>query len=320
MQNSLQNRKSVDTKNSSAWTTFEFSGLTDDEELVPILFVFFLIIYTVTITVNLGMMALVHSSSSLHTPMYYFLSKLSLVDLLYSSVVTPKGLSDLMSPRKSISFIGCALQFYFYAALASTEAVLLSIMSYDRYVAICHPLHYTLIMTKRKCLGLVLYSFSINFTHSVAQTSCVFSLSFCGSNVVEHFFCDVAPLFRLSCSDTLRCEVVTSFLVGACGIYTMTTILLSYAFIVSAVLRMTSGTGRQKAFSTCSSHIICVSTFITSVFCVYLRPQSNVFEIQDKVASVFYSVVTPALNPIIYSLRNQEVKRTLMHALKKFCR
>ncbi|XP_068129305.1 olfactory receptor 5F1-like [Hyperolius riggenbachi] len=309
----------MDLTNKTQVAMFEFSGLTDDNELVPFLFTFFLLIYTMTIVVNLGMLALVYTYPSLHTPMYYFLCSLSVVDILYSSVVTPKMLVDFLFSQKSISFIGCALQFYSFCALASTEAILLSTMSYDRYVAICHPLHYTLIMTKKRCLGLVLYSYSISFLQSILQTSCVFTLTFCGPNLVHHFYCDFPPLLKLSCSSNLHCDMVTTFLVAACGIYTLTTICLSYSFIISSILRMTSSKGRRKTFSTCSSHIICVSTFITSVFFVYLRSHSGTFEKVDKVASVFYSVVTPMLNPLIYGLRSQDLKRTLAHAMKKCC-
>ncbi|KAM9312359.1 olfactory receptor 5B21-like [Gastrophryne carolinensis] len=293
-------------------TMFEFFGLTNNKGLILFLFVLFLVIYMVTIVANVGMMVLVQTFSSLHTPMYYFLTILSLVDLLYSTVVTPKALFDLLSPKKTISFVGCALQFYFFAALASNEAILLSTMSYDRYVAICHPLHYILIMTKKKCFALVLFSSSLTFSQSIIQTTCVFSLSFCGSNIIEHFYCDIPPLLKLSCSDNFRCEMVTAIIVAACGIYTVTTVVVSYTFIISSISRMTSAQGRQKAFSTCSSHVICVSTFFTAVFSVYLRPRSE----QDKVASVFYTIVTPMLNPLIYSLRNQEVKK----AMWKLCR
>ncbi|XP_072254830.1 olfactory receptor 5G9-like [Pyxicephalus adspersus] len=258
---------------------FEFSGLSDDKELMPFFFMFFLLVYMVTIIGNLGMVAIVYAFSSLHTPMYFFLSSLSLVDLFYSSVITPNMLFNFFSARKSISFLGCALQLYFFCALASTEIILLSTMSYDRYVAICHPLHYTLIMTKKKCFGLVLFFTSLSFLQSIAHVCCVFSLPFCGSNFIDHFYCDIPPLLKLSCS--------------------------------------TNSLRRQKAFSTCSSHIICVLTFFTAIFFTYLRPHSGAFEIQDKVASIFYTTMTPMLNPLIYSLRNQEVKRILVQAMQK---
>ncbi|XP_077329938.1 olfactory receptor 5B12-like [Lithobates pipiens] len=308
----------MDIINKTQVTMFEFSGLTDSKELVPFLFIFFFLVYMVTLIGNVGMMTLVCVFSSLHTPMYFLLSSLSMVDILYSSVITPNMLSHLLSSKKSISFLGCTLQFYFFCSLVSTETLLLSSMSYDRYVAICHPLHYTLIMTKKKCFDLVFYSSIASFLQSVAQTSCVFSLPFYGSNLIDHFYCDIPPLLKLSCSSTFHCNVVTGILVAVCGMYTLVTIFLSYTFIFISIFKMTSNKGRQKAFSTCSSHIICVSVFMTTVFFVYLRPHSGTFDKQDKVASVFYTIMTPMLNPLIYSLRNQEVKRVLAQAILKY--
>ncbi|XP_075061095.1 olfactory receptor 5AP2-like [Mixophyes fleayi] len=290
---------------------FVLSGLTDNRELAPFLFVLFLHVYMVTIVGNIGMMAAVHNTSNLHTPMYYFLSFLSLVDLLYSSVITPKMLSDLISMRKTISSHGCALQFFFFAALACTECLLLANMSYDRYAAICHPLHYVSIMTKNICLYLVVLAFSIGFVQSSFQTKCLFSLQFCGSNLIDHFYCDMPPLLKLSCSDTFSCVIVTVFFIVSCGLGSFITILISYSFIISSILQINSAEGRQKAFSTCSSHLMCVTMFYVSVFFTYLRSPSSVFEKQDKIAAVVYSVVTPMLNPLIYSLRNQVVKRVI---------
>ncbi|XP_072254824.1 olfactory receptor 5AR1-like [Pyxicephalus adspersus] len=308
----------MDIKNKTQVTTFEFSGLTNDEELVPFLFVFFLLVYMITLVGNIGMIALVFAFSSLHTPMYFFLGSLSLVDILYSSVITPNMLSQFLLPKKCISLLGCALQFYFFCALVSTEAILLSTMSYDRYVAICHPLHYTLIMTKKKCFGLVFYSAFVSFLQSIVQTSCLFSLSFCGSNHIDHFYCDIQPLLKLSCSSTFHCNIITVILVAVFGMYTLMTIFLSYTFIFISIFHMTSTKGRKKAFSTCSSHIICVSIFVTADFLVYLHPHSGAFDKQNKVASIFYTIITPMLNPLIYSLRNQEVRRVFVQAMLKY--
>nr|DBA29725.1 TPA: hypothetical protein GDO54_005787 [Pyxicephalus adspersus] len=299
---------------------FEFSGLTDDKELIPFLFMFFLLVYMVSIVGNLGMITLVYSFSSLHTPMYFMLSSLSLVDLFYSSVITPQLLVHFFSTRKLISFIGCALQLYFFSALASTGNLLLSTMSYDRYVAICHPFHYTLIITKKRCFSLVFYSSTISFLQSLANTICVFSLPFCGSNFIDHFYCDIPPMLKLSCSKSFHCNIVTGFLVTAYGICTMTTIILSYTFIFLSISKMTSNESRRKAFSTCSSHIICISTFFTAVLFTYLSPHSGPFSIQEKIASVFFTIISPMLNPLIYSLRNQEVKQVLVRAMRKSCR
>ncbi|XP_068129312.1 olfactory receptor 5AP2-like [Hyperolius riggenbachi] len=301
----------MNIKNETQQTLFKFSGLTDDKDIIPFLFTLFLLVYMVTICGNVGMMAIVHISPSLHTPMYYFLSYLSMVDLFYSSVITPKMLSDLLSEEKAISFVGCALQFYFYVSLASTEVFILSSMSYDRYVAVCHPLHYISVMTKNKCAGLVHLAFSASFVHSSAQTSCLFSLKYCRSNLIDHFYCDISPLMRLSCSKTETCNFITLFFVCFCTLTSLTTILVSYACIIVSILRMKSASGRWKAFSTCSSHLTCASIFYATVFFTYLHPSSSVQETRDKVASVLYSVVIPMLNPLIYSLRNQEVKRVV---------
>ncbi|XP_075061694.1 olfactory receptor 5AP2-like [Mixophyes fleayi] len=303
--------------NTTQVRVFVFSGLTDNEKLVPFLFIFFLLVYMVTIVGNVGLMSVVSKTSKLHTPMYYFLSYLSMVDLCYSSVITPKMLFDILSKIKSISFNGCAFQLFFFASLAVTEALVLSNMSYDRYIAICHPLNYVSIMTKKKCLCLVLLATFIGFLQSSVQTSCVFSLQFCGSNLIDHFYCDIPPLLRLSCSRTLPCDMVTVLFTCSCGIGSMMTILISYTLIVSSILQMKSAEGRQKAFSTCSSHLMCVSIFYGAVFFIYLRSPNSAFGKRDKVVSVFYSVVIPMLNPLIYSLRNQEVKRVIVEAVQK---
>ncbi|CAI9594049.1 unnamed protein product [Staurois parvus] len=311
----------MNVKNKTQVTMFEFSGLTDDELVAPFLFMIFLVVYIVTILGNIGMIAMVQISPNLHTPMYYLLSYLSLVDLFYTSVTTPKMLADLLSERKLITFIGCTLQFYFFCALVGTEVFVLSDMAYDRYVAICRPLHYVLVMTKKKCL--MILSFSVGFVQSVAQTSSLFSLEFCESNLIEHFYCDIPPLVRLSCSETRTCTIVTLFFVCFCSLGSMTTILVTYILIISSVLRIKSAAGRRKAFSTCSSHLTCATIFYVTVFCTYLHPSSSTLKKQeivaskDKVASVFYTVVTPMLNPLIYSLRNQEVKKAIIRLLQK---
>ncbi|XP_069819521.1 olfactory receptor 5B12-like [Dendropsophus ebraccatus] len=307
----------MDTINRTHVAVFLFSGLTDEVTLVPILFVFFLNVYLVTVVGNVGMVTLILKTPKLHPPMYFFLRYLSMVDLLYSSIITPKMLSDLIFTKKTITFTGCTLQFFFFAATAATEAFLLSSMSYDRYAAICHPLHYVSIMTKKKCWCLVVFSFTVGFLQSSAQTGCTFSMEFCGSNHITHFYCDVPPLLRLSCSDTFTCNMVTIFIISLCGIGSLLTILVSYTFIVSSILHIKSSEGRQKAFSTCSAHLMSVSILYGSVFFVYLRSPTSDFGERDKVVSVFYTVITPMLNPLIYSMRNQEVKRVLIKATTK---
>ncbi|KAM3924490.1 olfactory receptor 5F1-like [Leptodactylus fuscus] len=308
----------MDVTNQTKVSEFVFSGLTDNMKLKTFLFILFLHVYVVTIVANLGLVAIVHNASDLQNPMYYFLSFLSLVDVFYSSIITPKMLCDLISIKKTISFEGCALQFFFYAALGSIETLLLSTMSYDRYVAICHPLHYVSIMTKKKCLRLVLLSFSMGFLQSSVQTSCAFSLQFCLSNLVNHFYCDAPLVLRLSCSDTSTCDMVTIYIVGALAIGSLMTILVSYSLIIYSVTNMRSTEGRRKAFSTCSSHLMCVFIFYGTVLFTYMRPPSTVFTVRDKVASIFYTAVTPMLNPLIYSLRNQNVRGIIIQSVHRF--
>ncbi|XP_068129304.1 olfactory receptor 5B21-like [Hyperolius riggenbachi] len=305
----------MDIGNNSQVTEFVFSGLTNDQNLIPFLFTFFLLVYMVTVLGNIGLMIVVHVSANLHTPMYFFLSHLSAVDLFYSSAVTPKMLSDLISLQKTISFIGCAVQFLFFAGLAGTEVLLLASMSYDRYTAVCYPLHYVTIMTTKKCFILVSLSFSFGFFQALVQTTCLFSLEYCESNLIDHFYCDVPPMLQLSCSETLLCNMLTVFFVGSYCFLSLSTILVTYTLIFSAVLHISSSEGRVKAFNTCSSHLMCSTVFYVSVFFTYLHSPSSVLKKQDKVASVFYTVVTPMLNPLFYSLRNQEVKRAIIQAI-----
>ncbi|XP_068129281.1 olfactory receptor 5AR1-like [Hyperolius riggenbachi] len=310
----------MDHINKTRVTTFVLSGLTDDEQLVPFLFTFFLLVYLACVVFNLGMIFVVLTSSTLRTPMYYFLCVLSTVDIVYSSAVAPKMLADLATKLKIISFKGCAIQFFFFDFLVVTEALLISTMSYDRYAAICHPLRYVSVMTNKKCSGLILFAFSIGFLHSVAQTCCVFSLDFCGPNYVDHFYCDVPPLVKLACSDSLRCNFITLFIVISCGMGSLAMISTSYSFIVYSILQIKSTEGRKKAFSTCSSHLMCVSLFYATVFFIYLRPPTKVLEKRDKAASIVYTVILPMLNPLIYSLRNQEVKKVIRGAFYKSIR
>ncbi|KAM9312349.1 olfactory receptor 5AP2-like [Gastrophryne carolinensis] len=316
--NCRKKRNPMISNNRTHVSIFELTGLTDDKKLIPFLFVFFSVAYATTIIGNVGMMVLIHVAPSLRTPMYYFLNYLSLVDLIYSSTIAPKIIFDLISVKKSISFIGCAFQVYFYAALAGVEVMLLSSMSYDRYAAICHPLHYGSIMTKKKCVVLVLLSFSVGFIQSAVQTGCLFSLEYCGPNLLDHFYCEIPPVLKLSCSETHRCDIVTFIFVGTLGMCSLGAILASYTFIMSTIMKMKSVEGRVKAFSTCSSHLICSSIYFLTIFFIYLRPDTRALNKQDKVASVFYSVVTPMLNPLIYSLRNQEVKRNILQTIKKW--
>ncbi|XP_068129296.1 olfactory receptor 5J3-like [Hyperolius riggenbachi] len=297
----------MDIGNKSGLTTFVFSKLTDEDKLIPFLFIFLMLVYLMTVVGNVGLMVIVHITPKLHTPMYYFLSYLSALDFLSSTAVTPKVLIDLISLERTISFHGCAIQLFVFGALSAAEVPLLSSMSYDRYVAVCHPLHYVNIMTKTKCVFLVSSSFFLGFLMSLAQTICVLSLRYCGSNLIDNFYCDVPFLLQLSCSETLYCSMLTMLLIGCCGLLSLLVILASYTVIIFAIFRIKSSEGRQRAFNTCSSHLTCVTIFYLAVFLTFLRDPSTVMEKQDKAVTIFYSIVAPMLNPLIYSLRNKEI-------------
>ncbi|XP_030077600.1 olfactory receptor 1020-like [Microcaecilia unicolor] len=297
--------------NRSSVTEFVLLGLTSDPQLQIILFVLFLFIYNITLMGNGAIIVIIRLSPRLHTPMYFFLSHLSFVDLCYSSTITPKMLINFLSERKTISFIGCGVQLYFYSALGAVECLMLVVMAYDRYVAICNPLLYPIVMSKRLCNQMVGSAYMGGLLHSLIHTSCTFRLSFCSSNVINHFVCDYPPLLMLSCTDTSVNELMLFVIAGFFMTSTVLAILISYTYIISTILRIRSGEGRQKAFSTCASHFICIVLFFGTVFFMYLRPNSKYKDEQDKVITVFYTVVIPMLNPLIYSLRNKEVKQAM---------
>uniref|UniRef100_A0A8V5GEI9 Olfactory receptor n=1 Tax=Melopsittacus undulatus TaxID=13146 RepID=A0A8V5GEI9_MELUD len=268
------------------------------------LFVLFLLIYVTTVIGNLGIIAAVWLDSQLQTPMYFFLGHLSFLDLCYSSVVTPKMLLSLLSERKTISFAGCFLQLYFYAAFVITECYLLAGMAYDRYVAICNPLRYPILMSKKVCVSLLAGSYAVGLFHSAIFTGFALRLSFCGPNVIDHFFCDGPPLSKLACSDTSLNQMLLFAFGGFNKVTTISIILISYGHILFTVLRTGSVVG--KAFGTCASHLMVVTIFYGTLIFMYLRPSSSYSLGRDKIVSVFYTMVTPMLNPFIYSLRNKE--------------
>ncbi|NXN67660.1 O1020 protein, partial [Himantopus himantopus] len=296
------------------WTTvteFFFKGFTDRPDLQVTLYVVFLLIYVITVVGNLGIIAVVWLDSQLQTPMYFFLSNLSFLDLCYSSVVTPKMLLNLSTERKTISFAGCFVQLHFYAAFVIVECYLLAVMAYDRYVAICNPLRYPVVMSQKVCVSLLAGSYVVGFCNSVVFTGFALRLSFCGPNVIDHFFCDGPPLSKLACSDTHLNQVLVLVFGGFNEVTTVLVILISYSRILFIVLRMGSALGKRKAFGTCVSHLVAVTIFYGTLLFMYLRPSSSYSLGRDKIISVFYAVVTPMLNPFIYSLRNQEVKRAV---------
>ncbi|XP_065801510.1 olfactory receptor 5F1-like [Muntiacus reevesi] len=304
-------------KNYTLLTEFILLGLADSLELQITLFCLFSVIYTLTVVGNVGMILLIRADSRLHTPMYFFLANLSFVDVCYSSTITPKMLVDFLSEKKTISFAGCFLQMYFFIALATTECILFGLMAYDRYVAICNPLLYSLIMSRTVWLKMATGAFAAGLVNSMVLTSCISSFPFCSSNVIHHFFCDSPPLFKLSCSDTRLYESILSIFAGVSIVGSLLVTLTSYCCILFSIFRVHAGAGRRKAFSTCASHLTAVILFYSTSIYTYLRPTSSYSLNQDKVASVFYTVVIPMLNPLIYSLRNSEVKKALWNVINR---
>uniref|UniRef100_A0A8D0C902 Olfactory receptor n=1 Tax=Salvator merianae TaxID=96440 RepID=A0A8D0C902_SALMN len=302
-------------ENSTAITEFILRGISDDPELQIILFAMFLTIYLINVVGNLGMILLISFESQLHNPMYFFLWNLSFCDICYSSAIAPRMISDLLSASRTISFAGCTAQLYFFAAFVDAECYILAVMAYDRYVAICNPLLYSPIMSRSLCIRLLLGSYIAGTTSAIIHTTATFSLYYCNSNLINHFFCDVPPLLEISCSDTYLNEILLFAFAGFVGLSSLWIILISYIFILATILRMASG--RLKAFSTCGSHFTGVTLFYGAGIYMYLRPTSVYALDQDKWASVFYTVVIPMLNPLIYSLRNKDVKKAIKKLINK---
>ncbi|KAM8977556.1 olfactory receptor 5AR1-like [Pelodytes ibericus] len=307
----------MDEGNQSRVGEFIFIGVTNEPKTQIFLFILFSLIYFITVFGNIAIMFLVVIISDLHSPMYIFLANLSISDLCYSTVVTPKMLHDIFLERKLISFVGCALQLYFFALFATTEGYILSAMAYDRYIAICHPLLYIVIMSRTKCILLMTAVYVGGLLTAAIHTSSTLTLTFCGPNIINHFYCDIPPLMDLSCSDTYANKTVIFVVVFVLGLISVFVTLASYVYIFFTILKIKSAEGRRKAFSTCTAHLMCVSLFYGTVFFMYLRPASSYSVTQDKVVSVFYTMVIPMLNPIIYSLRNTEVKEAVRSYVNK---
>ncbi|XP_062949037.1 olfactory receptor 8B12 [Cynocephalus volans] len=302
-------------ENSSSVTEFILAGLTDQPGLQVPLFFLFLSFYVVNMVGNLGLITLIGLNSHLHTPMYCFLFNLSFIDFCYSTTITPKMLMSFVSKKNIILHAGCMTQLFFFCFFVISESFVLSVMAYDRYAAICKPLLYTVTMSPQVCLLLLLGVYGMGFVGAMVHTGSIMSLTFCADNLVNHFMCDIFPLFELSCNSTNVNELVVFIVVGIDIGLPIVTIFISYALILSSVLRIRSTEGRSKAFSTCSSHIIAVSLFFGSGAFVYLKPPSILSRDQGKVSSLFYTIVVPMLNPLIYSLRNKDVKVALRKTL-----
>ncbi|XP_039353520.1 olfactory receptor 10A7-like [Mauremys reevesii] len=299
-------------------TEFILLGFGNHPELQIFLFLLFLVIYVVTMAGNILIMVLVVTDQHLHTPMYFFLGNLSCLETCYTSTILPRMLASLLTGDRTISVTGCLIQLYFFGSLVDTECYLLAVMSYDRYLAICKPLHYGTRMNNRFCFQLAAGSWISAFLAVIIVIILMSQLIFCGPNEIDHFFCDLTPMIKLSCSDTHKMEFVTFW---GSVLFTLPPFLLtmtSYVYIIIAILRIPSTTGRQKAFSICSSHLIVVTIFYGTLMIVYILPKTEKLRELNKVFSLCYTVLTPLLNPLIYSLRNKDVKLAFRKAVRKY--
>ncbi|MEJ1288314.1 olfactory receptor 5W2 [Cricetulus griseus] len=301
----------MDRGNCSSVDEFMFMGITKNPGTTVCLFITFLLVYVITLLANLGMIILIRVDSQLHTPMYFFLSNLSFCDLCYSTAIGPKMLVDLLAEEKSIPIVGCALQFLTFCVFADSECLLLAVMAFDRYQAISNPLLYTVNMSNMVCSMLMAGVYLVAITDGLIHTTLTFRLCFCGSNKINHFFCDLPPLYLLSCSDIQVNELALFTVFGFIELSTISGVLVSYCYIILSVLKIHSAEGRFKAFSTCTSHLTTVAIFQGTVLFMYFRPSSSYSMDQDKITSLFYTLVIPMLNPLIYSLRNKDVKEAL---------
>ncbi|XP_075845727.1 olfactory receptor 1f45-like [Microtus pennsylvanicus] len=306
----------MDGDNQTMVTEFLLLGLTGQSEKEEIVFGMFLWMYMVTISGNILIMLAISCDPRLHTPMYFFLSNLSSVDISAPSVTVPKALVNHVLGSKSISYTECMIQIYFIIAFSNMDGFLLSVMAYDRYVAICHPLHYTLMMSPRLCALLVVISWVITNLHALLHTLLMVGLTFCSHNAVHHFFCDPYPILKLSCSDTFINDLMVFTVGGLVFLTPFSCIVVSYAYIFSKVLKLQSAHGIRKALSTCGSHLTVVSLFYGSILGIYMHPSST-YTVQDTVATVIFTVVTPMVNPFIYSLRNRDIKGALRKIIIK---
>ncbi|XP_036989470.2 olfactory receptor 7C1-like [Artibeus jamaicensis] len=303
----------METGNQTRVSYFILQGFSQDSEDQPTLFCLFLSMYLITVLGNLLIILAITSDSHLHTPMYFFLSNLSLADICFTSTTIPKMLVNIQTQSKAITYAGCITQMCFFMVFGVMDTFLLTMMAYDRFVAICHPLHYTLTMNSHLCVLLVLLSWFISVIYSLTQSLLTLRLSFCANWEISHFYCELAQALTLACSDTLINHILLYMVTGLLGIVPFSGILFSYIRIVSSILRIPSADGKYKAFSTCGSHLSTVSLFYGTGLGVYLSSDAPSW--RGMIASVMYTVVTPMLNPFIYSLRNRDIKRALRKVL-----
>ncbi|XP_015746525.1 olfactory receptor 2A12-like [Python bivittatus] len=303
-------------RNQTSVTEFLLLGLSRSLKIRLLLLGLFSVVYALTLVGNAIILMLVWLDARLHTPMYFFLSHLACVDICYTSSTVPQMLANLQSPRQTISLAACAIQMHIFLALAITECILLAVMAYDRYVAICHPLHYVFLMNKTVCMKLAMTCWTSGFFLPVIHSVLTWQLPFCGSNLIDHFFCEMPALVKLACADTQMVQKVTS--VGC--IFTLlipiSFILMTYIRILATILKIQSAQKQRKAFSTCGSHMTVVVLFYGSAIFMYMRPESSHSPGQDKIVSLFYSIVTPIFNPMIYCLRSKDVKDAFLKRLQ----
>ncbi|XP_074083969.1 olfactory receptor 10AG1-like [Macrotis lagotis] len=304
-------------ENYTRMVEFILIGFSDVPKLQGFLFTIFLIMYVNILIGNGLIIAITKTDPALQTPMYFFLGNFSFLEICYTSVILPKLLTNLWSHNKNITLLACAVQLFSFLILATTECFLLSVMAYDRYVAICKPLNYPVIMNHKFCVQLVVASWISGIPVQIGQTYRIFSLSFCGSNIINHLFCDIPPLLKIACGDTSMTELSVYIVAVLFAMVSFVLIIWSYIKIITQILKLPSATGRYKAFSTCFSHVTVVSLFYGSIGIMYLRPKASHSEATDKVLSLFYTIVTPMFNPLIYSLRNKEVIAALRKLLLK---
>ncbi|XP_074140929.1 olfactory receptor 1L4-like [Sminthopsis crassicaudata] len=307
----LEEKNDNSSWSSSSTSEFFLLGLSSNPQLQEPLFIIFLNMYLVILLGNLLIIVVIHSDSKLHTPMYFFLSILSFIDICFTSVIVPKMLVNFLSETKTISYIGCLVQMYFFMAFGNTDSYLLASMAIDRLIAICNPLQYSMIMSHRRCVILAVASCVISHLHALLRVLLMSRLSFCASHVIKHFFCDTQPVLKLSCSDTSSSQVVVMTETLAVIVTPFLCIIFSYLRIIVAILKIPSASGKWKTFSTCGSHLTIVVLFYGSIIYVYFRPLSRYSVVKDRVATVMYTVVTPMVNPFIYSLRNKDMKQGL---------
>ncbi|XP_049620985.1 putative olfactory receptor 2B8 [Suncus etruscus] len=298
----------MEQKNGSSFTGFILLGFSDRPQLELVIFIVLLILYIFTLLGNTTIIALSYLDPNLHTPMYFFLSNLSFLDMCYTSSSVPQFLVNHSGADKSISFAGCVAQLYIFLGLGCTECMLLGVMAFDRYAAICRPLHYTVIMHPQFCALMASVSWILGFTNSIVQTVLIFRIPLCGRNKLDHFLCEIPALLKIACVDTSSFESQLYFVSVIVLLGPVSLILFSYGRIVRAILRIKSAAGQRKAFGTCGSHLIVVSLFYGTAIYAYLQPSNNFSQDRVKFTSLFYGVVTPMMNPLIYTLRNKDVK------------